>query len=429
MFRALRYRNYRLFFAGQGISLVGTWMQQIAMGWLVYRLTGSAFILGVVGFSSQIPTFLLSPFAGVLVDRHSRYRILVVTQVLAMLQAFILGALTLIGIIAVWHVIILGIFLGIVNSFDAPARQSFVIDMVEKKEMLGNAIALNSFMFNGARLIGPSVAGLVIAAVGEGICFILNGVSFFAVIGCLLAMNIKYTSVQAKKTHISKDLKEGFVYIFNFAPIRAILLLLSVISMMGMSYAVLMPVFAKDILHGGPHTLGFLMAAVGVGALFGTGYLASKRSILKLGRIIPISSIIFGAGLILFSFSHEFWLSFLILLFTGFGFMVHMASCNTVLQTITDDDKRGRVMSFYTMSFMGMAPLGSLLSGFLASRFGAVYALLIGGISCILASLLFARKLPLLRKIVHPIYEKIGGTKEIALGINTAVEITVPPED
>jgi MFS family permease len=408
IFRALYSRNYRLFFGGQGVSLIGTWMQQIAMSWLVYRLTNSAFLLGLIGFSSQICSFFFSPFAGIISDRWNRHHILVVTQSLAMVQAFILAFLTLTGIIALYHLIILAIFLGFVNSFDMPTRQAFVVEMVEKREDLGNAIALNSFLFNGARLVGPSVAGILISILGEGMCFLLNGFSFLAVIIALLAMKITSNKKASEKIQVLQGVKEGFAYAFGFPPIRTIIFFLGWISLVGMANTILMPVFAKDILHGGPQTYGFLMAAIGVGAIIGAIFLASRRSVLGLGRIIVIASGIFGIGLISFSLSHILWLSFFLLLLTGFGMMVHMASSNTILQTMVDDDKRGRVMSLYTMAFMGMAPFGSLAGGSLAGRIGAPYTLIIAGISCIVGSFLFAKKLPLIREMIRPIYVRKG---------------------
>jgi MFS family permease len=407
IFRALTHRNYRLFFGGQGISLVGTWMQQIAMSWLVYHLTGSAFLLGVVGFSSQICSFFFSPFAGVLSDRWNRHHILIATQSLAMVQAFILAFLTLTGVITIHHIILLAIFLGLVNAFDMPTRQAFVVEMVERREDLGNAIALNSFLFNGARLVGPSIAGILISVLGEGICFLLNGISFLAVIIALLAMKVKPQEGK-QKTQILKGLKEGFTYAFGFVPIRSILLLLSLISFVGMANTTLMPVFARDILHGGPQTFGFLMAAIGVGAVIGALYLASRKSVLGLGRIIAIASAIFGIGLMVFSFSRLFWLSLFLLLLTGFGMMIQMASSNTVLQTIVDDKFRGRVMSLYAMTFMGAGPFGSLLGGSLAGMIGVPATLILGGASCILGSFLFIKKLPLLREMVRPIYVRKG---------------------
>jgi MFS family permease len=408
IFRALSHRNYRLFFGGQGISLIGTWMQQIAMSWLVYRLTDSALLLGVVGFTSRIPTFLLASLAGVLADRWNRHRVLVITQTLSMIQAMILAILVLTGAIAVWHIIFLSLSLGLINALDIPTRQSFVVDMIEKREDLGNAIALNSSIVNGARLIGPSVAGMLIATLGEGMCFLLNGLSFIAVIFALLAMKITPKKREAQSSKVFQGLKEGFSYAFGFAPIRSVLLLLGLVSLMGMPFAVLMPIFAEKILHGGPQALGFLSGATGVGAIAGSIYLASRKSVLGLGRIIVISSNLFGIGLIGFSLSRLFWLSLLMMLLTGFGMMVEMASSNTVLQTIVEEDKRGRIMGFYTMAFMGMVPFGSLLAGTLANNIGAPNTVMIGGVACILGSVLFAKKLPSLRRITRPIYVEKG---------------------
>ena len=408
IFRALSHRNYRLFFGGQAISLTGTWMQQIAMSWLAYRLTHSALLLGVVGFTSRIPTFLLASLAGVLADRWNRHRILVITQTLSMVQAMILAILVLTETVAVWHIISLSLLLGLINAFDIPTRQSFVVDMIEKREDLGNAIALNSSIVNGARLIGPSIAGILIATLGEGTCFLLNGLSFIAVIVALLAMKIAPKQREIQGSQVFQGLKEGFSYAFGFAPIRSVLLLLALVSLMGMPYTVLMPIFAENILHGGPQALGFLMGATGVGAIAGSIYLASRKSVLGLGRIIVISSNLFGIGLIAFSLSRLFWLSSLFMSLTGFGMIVQMASSNTVLQTIVEEDKRGRVMSFYTMAFMGMVPFGSLLAGSLANNIGAPNTVLIGGVACILGSVMFAKKLALLRKIARPIYVEKG---------------------
>ncbi len=423
--RALRYRNFRLFFAGQSISLIGTWMQRIALGWLVYRMTNSAFLLGLVGFTGQLPTFLFSPFAGVLADRMNRHRLLILTQVMAMIQAVILAFLVLMDMILIRHIIVLSIILGLINAVDTPVRQSFMVEMIERKDDLGNAIALNSSMVNGARLIGPSIAGILIAAVGEGVCFLINGISYLAVIIALLAMHITRKNATPKTSHVLRDLKEGFAYAFGFAPIRAILLLLSLVSLMGMSYAVLMPIFARDILHGGPHTLGFLMAAAGVGALIGALSLASRETVLGLGAWIVRAAAVLGIGLILTSLSRVVWLSFIFLLLIGYGMMIQMASSNTVLQTIADDDKRGRVMSFYAMAFMGMAPFGSLIAGSLASKIGATNTLIIGGIFCLVGSTVFATRLPTLRKMVHPIYVKMGIIPEIATGIQSATDLTL----
>ena len=352
IFRSFQYRNFRLFFGGQSISLIGTWIQRIATPWLVYHLTGSALLLGVVGFAGQIPTFIIAPFAGVLTDRWNKYYILIGTQIAAMLQAFILAILYLSGHIQVWHIVVLSVFLGCINAFDVPARQSFVIEMVDKKEELGNAIALNSSMVNGARLIGPSIAGLLIAFMGEGICFMLNAISYLFVIASLLFMKVKPRITKKKDVAVLKQLKEGFVYAFGFAPIKYILILLAMVSFMGMPYTVLMPVFAKEILHGGAHTFGFLMAASGVGALSGALYLASRKNVIGLSKIIPIAAFTFGIGLIAFSLSRFFLLSLVLLSIAGLGMMIQIAASNTILQTIVDDDKRGRVMSFYTMTLL-----------------------------------------------------------------------------
>ncbi len=408
--RALRHRNYRLFFGGQSISLIGTWLTRVATSWLVYRLTKSALLLGVVGFAGQIPTFLLAPFAGVVVDRWNRHRILVVTQILAMLQSFLLAALALTGVIAVWHVVILSIVQGIINAFDTPARQSFVVEMVENREDLSNAIALNSSMVNAARLLGPSAAGILIAAVGEGLCFLLDGISYLAVIASLLAMRVAPKAAVTSQLRVLQEMREGIRYAIGFAPIRAVLLLLALISLMGMPYTVLMPVFATDILHGGAHALGFLMAASGMGALVGAVFLAARKNVRGLGKIMSRSATLFGLGLIAFSLSRRYELSLFLLSMIGFGMMVQTAASNTVLQTVVDDDKRGRVMSFYTMALLGMAPFGSLFAGAFAGKIGAPMTIMIGGIACVLGAMVFTRKLPALREVVRPIYVRMGVT-------------------
>jgi MFS family permease len=386
-------------------------------------------LLGVVGFAGQFPSFLLAPFAGVLVDRWNRHRLLVATQVLAMLQSLALGILALTGLINIWHVIGLSIFQGVINAFDMPARQAFVVEMVERREDLPNAIALNSSMVNAARLLGPSIGGVVIAAVGEGWCFMLDGISYLAVIASLLAMKITPRMTERlKETNMLRQIREGWKYASGFAPIRNVLLLLALVSLVGMPYTVLMPVFANEILHGGPNTLGLLMAASGVGALAGAFFLAGRRSVLGLGKYIPLMAGAFGAGLIAFSFSRLLWLSLVLMVGTGLGFMVQMAASNTVLQTIVDEDKRGRVMSFYTMAFMGTAPFGSLLAGSIAERIGAPYTLMFGGLGCILGALWFATTLRSLRRDVRPIYVRIGILPEIATGIQNTSELSVPPE-
>jgi MFS family permease len=429
LIRALRHRNYRLFFGGQGISLVGTWMTRIATAWLVYRLTHSAFLLGLVSFASQIPILVLGSVAGVWVDRLNRHTVLVVTQVLSMLQSFALAALALEHIITVNEIILLNLFQGAVNAFDMPARQAFVVQMVEEPEDLGNAIALNSSLVNAARLIGPSVAGLIIAAVGEGYCFLIDGFSYMAVIASLLAMIVTSPVAEHKHDSLLSELREGWNYVIGFQPIWSILLLLALISLVGMPYTTLMPIFAGKILHGGAHTLGFLMGAVGVGALFGAITLAARRSVLGLGRMVPITAAGFGASLIAFSASKQLWLSLLLLVITGYCFMQQMASSNTILQTIVEDRKRGRVMSFYAISFQGVAPFGSLIAGAVASRIGAPYTLMIGGAICIVGAAIFASQLPVLRQLIRPIYAQIGIIPEVAAGINTASVLQEPPED
>jgi MFS family permease len=411
--RALRSRNYRLFFGGQSISLIGTWMTRIATSWLVYRLTGSAALLGVVGFANFIPTFLLGPVAGVWVDRWDRHRTIVVTQILSMLQSFALAVLTLSGVITVWEVIVLAVCQGVINSFDMPARQSFVVEMVEHREDLGNAIALNSSMVNAARLLGPAIGGVVIAGVGEGYCFLIDGLSYIAVIISLLLMTLRPAAPRKAQRDVWVEMSEGWRYIAGSLPIRSILLNLGLVSLVGMPYTVLMPIFASEVLHGGPHTLGFLMASSGTGALFGTVMLAMRKSVVGLGRRIAIATAMLGSALIAFGFSRWMWLSMLILLVVGFGMMQQMASSNTILQTIVEDEKRGRVMSFYSVALQGMAPFGSLMGGTLAARIGAPRTVMVSGVLCLAGSLWFARTLPAIRKVVRPIYVRMGLLPEV----------------
>lgn len=422
IFRSLKYRNYRLFFGGQSISLIGTWMQRLAMPWLVYHITGSAFLLGVVSFAGQIPTFLLAPFAGVITDRFSRYKVLLLTQIISLVQAFVLAILALTGAIELWHIVGLSILLGCVNAFDVPSRHSFVLEMVEKKEDLGNAIALNSMMFNSARIIGPSIAGLILATAGEGICFLINAISYIFVIISLLMMNVRPRHIPKRENHMFKEIREGLNYTFGYAPIKHLIILLGIVSLMGSMYQVLMPVFAKEVLHGGSETFGFLMGAAGLGALLGAVYLASRESLIKLGRLIPAAAALFGTGLIIMSFLKIFPVTLILMVLVGLGMMLHTASSNTIIQTITDDDKRGRVMGFYTMAIMGTAPFGSLIAGFLAKTIGTPETILVGGVSCVIGALFFLRKLPELKNIVRPVYVKMGIIPEVAAGIQTASE-------
>jgi MFS family permease len=406
--RAFASRNYRLFFSGQSVSLIGTWITRIATSWLVYRLTGSVLLLGVVGFCGQIPTLLLAPFAGVLVDRWDRHRILVVTQALSLAQSAALAALTLAGIITVPHVLLLQIAQGVINAFDTPARQAFVSEMVEDRADLPNAIALNSSMVNGSRIIGPSIGGIVIAAVGEGWCFALDAVSYVAVIASLLAMRLERRPRAPRDTRMGEELATGFRYVTQFVPVRSALLLLSLVSVMGMPYTVLMPAISTNVLHGGPNTLGFLMTASGAGALGGALYLASRRSVLGLGRATAVAATTFGVGLAAFSLSRSLWLSLLLLPVVGAGMMVTMAATNTIIQTIVREELRGRVMAFYTMAFLGTAPIGSLFAGLAADRIGPQRTILFGGLSCAAAGVWFALRLPRLRELVRPIYVERG---------------------
>ena len=417
--RALRHRNFQLFFSGQLISLIGTWMQSVAQSWLVYRMTGSSVLLGLVGFSSQIPVFLLAPIGGIVADRVNRHRVIKVTQTLAMLLAFGLAALTLSGLIEVWHVFVFAAMLGTINSFDIPARQAFIVDMVGKDDLI-NAIALNSSMFNGARIIGPAIAGVLVAAIGEAWCFFANAVSYIAVIVGLLMMKVP---PRPRPTHDSSplaDIVEGFRFAGRTGPIRALLLLLGIVSLAGMPYAVLMPIIADRILGGGASGLGILMGASGVGALIGALSLAGRKGVAGLGRWVAFSSAGFGVGLILFSLSRTFWLSAALLVPVGLSMMVQMASSNTLIQTMVPDHLRGRVMSVYSMMFMGMAPLGSLLAGVLAGRLGAPLTVAAGGAICVAGSSIFALRLPGLRTQARQLIlaqQMVGGVPaEQALG-------------
>jgi MFS family permease len=395
--RALRHRNFQLFFAGQLISLIGTWMQTVAQAWLVYRMTGSAFLLGAVGFSSQIPVFIMAPIGGIVADRFNRRRVVIATQNAAMVLAGILAALTLSGRIRVWEIMVLAAGLGVVNAFDIPARQAFLMDMVGREDLM-NAIALNSSMFNGARIIGPAIAGILVASIGEGWCFFLNAVSYIAVIIGLLLMRILHPAKLAGQGSPLENIIEGFSFARNTRPIRDILLLLGLMSIVGMPYAVLMPLFADQILHGGARGLGILMGATGVGALLGAASLAARAGIRGLGKLIAICAGGFGVSLILFSFSHIFWLSTVFLLPVGFFMMVQMASSNTLIQAMTPDHLRGRVMSLYSMMFLGLAPFGSFFAGAMASHIGAPWTVAMGGVACIAAASVFGVHLPAIRQ-------------------------------
>ena len=406
--RALRHPNFRLFFGGQSISLIGTWMTRIATSWLVYQLTHSALLLGTVSFAGQIPTFLLAPFAGVMVDRLDRRRVLIWTQTLAMLQSLALAWLTLTHRINIHEVLALSVMQGAINAFDMPGRQAFMVQMVEDRADLSNAIAINSSMVNLARLIGPSLAGLVIAATNEGWCFFIDGVSYIAVIVSLLMMRVNVENVKRAATSMVVQLREGWDYVSTFVPIRTILLLFALVSLMGIPYVVLMPVFAAQVLHGGPHTLGFLMAGAGVGALVSALTLVLRKSVRGLLKMLPISAGMFGIGLVAFGTSHVLWLSLLLMVVVGFGMMQGLTASNTIIQTLVPEKMRGRAMSYYTAAFVGMAPFGSLLAGGLAHWIGVQRTVMLTGSCCVAGAAWFWSRMKLLKSAMRPIYQELG---------------------
>jgi len=406
--RALRHRNFRLFAAGQTVSLIGTWMTRLATSWLVWRLTHSGLMLGVVGFAGLIMTFVLAPFAGVLIERMDRRKLLVWTQALAAVQSLALAGLTLAGVITIHEVIALSVMQGLINAFDMPGRQSFLVQMVQERADLGNAIAINSSMVNAARLVGPALAGLVIAWVGEGWCFAIDGLSYFAVIASLLMMRVKRAQMQRATLSLLEQMKEGWAYVSTFRPVRTILLLFALLSLMGWPFMVLLPIFAASVLHGGPHTLGFLTGASGVGALISAASLAVRKNARGLTTMIQLSAGLFGLGLILFGVSHVLWLSMAMLLVVGFGMMQSAAAANTVIQTLVPEGMRSRVMSYYTMAFVGMAPFGSLLAGGLAHWIGAPHTVMVTGSMCIAGAAWFTVELPKVRRVMRPIYVEMG---------------------
>jgi MFS family permease len=438
MLRALRYRNYRLFFFGQGLSLIGSWLTTTATSWLVYRLAQgnplvrAAMVLGVVRFAGQIPMFLTTPIAGVLVDRWDRHRVIVVTQILSLLQSGLLAVLTLMHKITVPQLVWLNVFQGFINAFDAPARQAFVVEMIEGREDLPNAIALNSSMFNGARLLGPAIAGLLIAATNEGICFAIDTVSYFAVIVALLLMHVKRSPAPVERKHPLQELREGFKYAFGFPPVRAILLLAGIVSLAVSAYQTLLPLFVDHLENEdhGARVFGYLGTAIGVGALGGAIYLASRRSVVGLGRIIALASALIGVSLIAFAYVHMLWLGLLLAAISGLGSIISFAAGNTMLQAIVDDHMRGRLMSFYIMAVMGTAPLGALVAGWLATpdRLGESLTVAICGLISIGAAIFFLLKLKMLRKLVRPIYVKKGIIPEVATGLQQANIAATPPE-
>jgi MFS family permease len=395
--RALRHRNFRLFFAGQLISLIGTWMQTIAQSWLVYRLTGSSAMLGSINFAGQIPVFLLSPAGGVVADRYSRHRIVIATQCASMLLAGALAVLTLSRHIQVWQIFALSALLGVVNAFDIPARQSFIVEMTSREDLI-NAIALNSSMFNGARIVGPAVAGITVAAVGEGWCFFANAVSYIAVIAGLLMMRVTPFKPPVSEVSALRHILDGFEFVSRTTPIRALLLLVGLVSLAGMPFSVLMPIFADRILHAGARGLGILMGVSGAGALVGALLLASRTSVRGFGRWIAVAAGAFSLTLIAFAYSRWFWLTATLLLVAGFCVMIQMGASNTLIQSMAPDRLRGRVLAAYSMMLMGMAPIGALLSGVLADRIGAPATVAVGGVACGIGAAAFAKYLPVIRQ-------------------------------
>ena len=423
---SLRHRNYRLFFSGQLISLIGTWMDTVAESWLVYRLSHSALLLGLAAFASQIPVFLLAPFGGVIADRFDRRKVVIWTQSLSAVLAMALAILTLTHVVTIWEVIVLAALLGFVNAVDLPARQAFIVDMVSRDDMM-NAIALNSSMFNGARVIGPAVAGIVVAAIGEGWCFFANAISFIAVITGLVMMDTKPRQRTAHQTSALSQVKEGFQFVLQNQPIHVLLMLLGVVSLFGMSYSVLMPIFADQILHGGARTLGILMGSSGTGALGGALLLASKREVKGLGTWIMFAACGFGLFIGLFAASRLMWLSCLLLLGAGFSMMVQMSSSNTLIQSMVPDHLRGRVMSIYAMTFMGMAPIGSLISGTLAHHITAPYTVMLGGAACVAGGIAFGFVLPSIRPAARKLI--VAQQVEAAMPVGQATGSIAIPEE
>src|SRR3954452_719850 len=420
MVRAFRHRNFRLYFGGQSISLIGTWIQQIALSWTIYQLTHSSFLLGVVSFAGQLPLFLLTPFAGVLVDRFNRHRILVITQSLALVQAFALAVVVSTGTLQVWNFIALNVFAGCVLAVDLTARQAFIVDMVGSGEDLPNAVALNAFVINGGRMLGPAIAGLLLTVVSAAVCFYANAVSYIPVIAALLAMKVKHQKIPSDQSSPVEDLMEGINYAVGFPPIWTVLGLVGLVSLAGLPYAVLMPIFAAEVLHGDAHTLGWLMMAPGAGALVATVYLASRKSIYGAGPRIAAGAMLFGAGLVGLGFSQHLALALVALAFVGLGMIVQLATCNTILQTIVEDDKRGRVMSLYNTAVIGMAPFGSILGGAIANRIGVQLTIIAGGCICLAGGALFASRIRALRPLVLPIYRQKGIIPQVAEGLQNA---------
>lgn len=425
--RALRHRNFKLFFAGQSISVIGNWMTRLATAWLVYKLTHSALMLGIVSFAGQIVSFVLGPFAGVWVERLNRRKLLLCTQSAAAVQSLALAALTLAHVITFGEIIALSVFQGTINAFDMPGRQSFLVQMVQDRGDLSNAIAINSSMANSARLIGPAIAGMVIAALGEGWCFLIDGVSYFAVIASIFLMRIKPMDICRNASSMVEQMREGWDYVRSFRPIRTILLLLALLSLMGYSYAVLLPIFAGRVLHGGATTLGWLTGASGSGALVSALSLTMRKSVVGLTRMLQIAAAMLGGALILFGLSHVLWVSLVLMVFVGFGLIQGAAVSNTIIQSLVTEDKRARVMSYYMMAFFGAAPFGSLLAGALAHRIGAPHTVIITGSFCLAGSLWFTFEMPKIGAIMRPVYQEMGLLAQSDTGMACEREPADPP--
>jgi MFS family permease len=408
IFSSLHSKNYRLYFIGQGISLIGTWMQNIALSWLIYRITGSVFLLGLIAFTSQIPMFILSPLTGVLTDRFNKLKIMTLAQVFFMLQALFMSLLVLFHVVEVWHIIALSLFFGIISAFEAPARQSLVVDLIDSSKDLGNAIALNSALFNAARLIGPAIAGITIAAVGEGICFLINAISYLGVITALLFVSLPARALKKPESDFKKSFSEGFHYTFGSVPIRTLIVMLAILSLFNFPFIVLLPAYAKEILLGGSDTLGFLMSGLGAGALTGALIMAARKTVIGLGKIISVNVVILGLAVMFSSFSKQLGLSLFIFYFGGLSMILSLAAINTMIQTLAEEDKRGRVMSFYAMALMGTVPIGNLLAGSLASAIGIPNTLLFGGVVTILSAIWFERSRKFMRESVRHIYMSKG---------------------
>jgi MFS family permease len=406
--RALRHRNFRLFLTGQIFALIGYWIQILAQSWLLYRLTGSATLLGVLAFASSLPILLLAPVAGWWADRCNLHRTMFVTQALELLQAVILATLALTGMLQPWHIIALAMMMGILVAVELPIRHAYLLELVEGKEDLPNAIALTSLMANSGRMIGPALAGILIGVLSEAHCFLINAFTYIAVVISFLLIRVRAQPREPSKQALLAGLREGFAYSWNLLPIRALLLTLSVVALLAAPYMTLMPVMVREVFHGNSELMGFLMSASGGGAICGTLYMASRKNARGLIRLIIIAVLAAGTALTLFANAPSVWLALPLLSVIGFGILVTSVSVNTILQTIVDDDKRGRVMSLYTAAFLGVMPFGALTAGALADLIGPRATLTLGGLCCVAAALILARNRHRLREQIRPIYERLG---------------------